>query len=81
VCRKVQYGKESIRVRFNAIRLHGASERRLRQYQVRELGEIEQLGVDVEELSQQCFEAVEVDVRVGVKPFEFDVDHVHVLPS
>jgi hypothetical protein len=51
----------------------------LRQYDVRELGEIEQLRVDVEQLAQKRLEAVEVDCGLWVEPLEVDVHHVHVL--
>jgi hypothetical protein len=51
----------------------------LRQYDIGEFREIEQLRIHVEELAQEVLEAVEIDGWLRVEPFEVDVHHVHVL--
>lgn len=76
---EIQHGQEGVRIGFVAVYFHSASEQRLREDEVREFGQIEELRVDVEELAQERLQAVEVDCGLGVKPFKVDVYEVHVL--
>ena len=81
MCLQVQYGKESIWVRLVAVDLYGTAEQRLRQYNICEFRKVEKLRVDVEELAQEVLEAMEINGRLRIKPFEIDIYHVHVLDS
>ena len=76
---KIQDGENGVGVGLVTVDLDGATEERLREDQVGEFGEIEELGVDVEELPQEGFNAVEVNGGLGVKPFKVYVDDVHIL--
>lgn len=52
---EVEHGQEGVRVCFVAVDFYGAAEQWLREDDVGELGEIEELAVYVEELAQQGF--------------------------
>jgi hypothetical protein len=75
----VQHGQKRIRVRLLAVDLDRRAEQRLREDQVGQRGQVEQLRVGVEQLAQETLEAVEVDVGVRVEPFEVDVYKLGVL--
>jgi len=79
VCVEVQDGEKSIGIRLVAIDLYGTAEQWLRQYNICELREVEELRVDIEELSQEVLEAMEIHGGLRVEPFKINVYHVHVL--
>ena len=76
---QIQHGQECIRIRLIALGLHCRSQQRLRQYDVGERTEIEELRICVEQLSQQRLDAVEVMLWLRIEPFEFNVEHIYVL--
>lgn len=78
---QIQHCQERIRVRLIAVDLHRRPEHRLGQDELREGREIEQLGIGLQELTQEDFDAVEVGCGLRVKPLELDVYHVRVLQS
>jgi hypothetical protein len=51
----------------------------LRQDDVCEFGEIEELRVYIEKLAQKRLETVEVYCGLWIEPFEIDIHHIHVL--
>lgn len=77
----IEDSEECIGVAFVPVHFDGGAEERLREYQFCERRDIEEGTVNVEELSEERLQSVEVVCGLGVKHFEIDADCVHVLDS
>lgn len=76
---KIQHSQERIWIRLIPINFDSRTKQRLREDQIGQSGHVEDLGVGVEELTEEVLQTVEIDGRLRVEPFEVNVDHVHVL--
>ena len=70
----IQHTQIRIRVTLNPVCLHRRPQQRLRQNQLRELMQHEQVRVRLEELRQQPLQREVVHLRVRVEKLEVDVD-------
>ena len=76
---QVQHRQERIRIRLIAINLDRRAQQRLRQNQIGEGRDIEDLGIVVKQLTEEVLEAMEIDSGLRVEPFEVDIDHFNIL--
>lgn len=76
---KGEGGYECVGVCFFPVDFYGGADGGVGEDEVGEGGGVEEGAVDVEELAEEGFGAVEVDCGVEVEPFEVDVDDVEVL--
>lgn len=74
----IKHSNKRIRIRVNAIRLDGRAQQRLRDDEVRELVRVQELGVGLEELSQEPLDGDKVDRR-GIEKVKVDVDETGLL--
>ena len=70
----IQHTQIRIRITLNPVRLHRRAQQGLRQNQLRELMQHEQVRVGLEELRQQPLQREVVHLRVRVEKLEVDVD-------
>ena len=71
---EVERGEERERIALAAIAFYGRAHEGLGENKVREVMYGQELSIGLEELGDEAFEGEEVDVWVGVKELEVDID-------
>lgn len=76
---EVQDSEEGVWVALFSVTFHCRAESWCCEDQIGKRGEVEELVVDVKELAEECLQAVEIDLGVGVEPFKVDVEDAGIL--
>ena len=76
---QVQDRQEGICIRLIAIHFHGRPQCRLRQDEVRQRRQFEQLSINIKQLLQERLDPMKVNLWLGIKPLKVDVEYVKIL--
>ena len=76
---QVQNRQEGICIRLVAIYFHRRPERWLRQDEVSQRRQFEELSVNIKQLLQERLDPMKVDLWLGIKPLKVDIEYVKIL--